>query len=229
MGHLALSVAQTLEALPAEQRDARIIALCDRAIDGLNEARSLEEVFGIRNAAEAFATYTRKYRAAVEAQNQCQLVVLLAEARIGAELKAAQERGEVGSQGRRSDIVRASDEVKPTIPEIGIPRQRASEMKKLAEAGDNAIREEVAKATKEGRRPSRERITRPQFTPPAYTQHPAEYTQFVLWLRTGAQLSARLGSPGSFRRGMAAAGIPIPPAEVTAVVAFLSCLEGEDA
>jgi hypothetical protein len=53
----------------------------------------VEETVGLRNAAEAFAVYTRTMKAAVEAQNQCQLVVLLAEARIGAELKAAQERG----------------------------------------------------------------------------------------------------------------------------------------
>lgn len=57
----------------------------------------------------------------------------------------------MGAQGRRSDIVRGSDEVKPTVPEIGIPRQRASEMKRLAEAGEEAIRDEVRRATEEGR------------------------------------------------------------------------------
>jgi hypothetical protein len=63
-----------------------------------------------------------------------------ADAGSGAELKAAQERGEVGAQGRRSDIVRGADEVTPAISEIGSPRQRAAEMKKLAKAGTAAIR-----------------------------------------------------------------------------------------
>ncbi|MBI0432212.1 hypothetical protein, partial [Roseomonas sp. KE0001] len=118
--------------------DQRILALCDRAITGLNEARDLEEVIGIRNAAEAFATYARKMKAAVAAKNECELVVLLAEARIGAELRAAQERGEVATQNRAGanipNGVRSSDTVPSTLPEIGIPRQRAFEMKRLAEA-----------------------------------------------------------------------------------------------
>ena len=75
-------------------------------------------------------------KAAVAAKNECELVVLLAEARIGAELKAAQERGEVATRDdnlRRGAEVRSSDIGKATLPEIGIPRQRAAEMKKLAE------------------------------------------------------------------------------------------------
>ncbi|MFZ6761300.1 hypothetical protein [Pseudoroseomonas sp. WGS1072] len=38
-------------------------------------------------------------KAAVAAKNECELVVLLAEARIGTELRAAQERGEVAGKG----------------------------------------------------------------------------------------------------------------------------------
>jgi hypothetical protein len=59
------------------------------------------------------------------------------EARSGAELKAAQERGELGAQGRRSDLnlVRDAGEV-PTIDSLGIPRRRAKRGE-LARAGDN--------------------------------------------------------------------------------------------
>lgn len=71
--------------------------------------------------------------------------------RVGAELRKAQEAGEIGAQGRRSDLVRASDEVKPTLSEIGIPKQRASEMKRLAEVGEPAIRAEVKRANDEER------------------------------------------------------------------------------
>ena len=75
--------------------------------------------------------------AAVEAKNECELVVLLAEARIGAELKAAQERGEVAKQNQPvSQYVQGADIPRPaTLPELGIPRQRAKDMKDLAAAG----------------------------------------------------------------------------------------------
>ena len=84
-----------LEALPPAVRDEHILTICDRAIGNLNDARDIETVTELRDHAEMFALYSRKIKAALHAQNECQLVVLLAEARIGAELKAAQERGEV--------------------------------------------------------------------------------------------------------------------------------------
>lgn len=229
MGAIALPHAKALEALPPEARDQRIVALCDSAIDGLNEARDLEEVIGIKNAADAFAVYTRKMKAAVEAQNHCQLVVLLAEARIGAELKAAQERGEVAQRGgdrgnqHTGGKVRNSDNA--TLSDIGIPRQRAAEMKKLAEAGEDAIREEVKRATDECRRPSREKII---FGTPAYLQQPAEMVQFALWLRTGAGLVAKLGAPEDFAAAMHSVGMTIPATQVDAVVEFLSNIEGDN-
>ncbi len=80
------------------------------------------------------------------------------DSRIGAELKAAQDRGEVATRKDGTairDHVRGSDKVPPTLADIGIPRQRAAEMKKMAEAGEDAIREEVKRANEEQRRPSR--------------------------------------------------------------------------
>jgi len=122
--HLAL--AQRLESLPAETRDQKIVDLCNGAIASLNEARSLDEVLGIRNTAEAFSTYACKLKCAVEAQAMTQLVVLLAEARIGAELQAAQERGEVAPNGGDRSSVRSSDTAPATLSDLGIPRQRAA-------------------------------------------------------------------------------------------------------
>jgi hypothetical protein len=78
-------------------------------------------------------------------------VVLLAETRLGAELKAAQARGEIGAQGRRSDLVRSADEVRPAISDLSIPKQRAAEMKRLAALGEEAITQAVAAATEERR------------------------------------------------------------------------------
>ncbi len=218
----------TLESLPPAVRDERIMAMCDRAISGLNEARTIEEVKRAGDMAAAFAAYTRKMKAAIEAQNQCQLVVLLAEARIGAELKAAQERGEVATQGDRSNV-RAPDISTVTLPEIGIPRQRASEMKKLAEAGEAAIREEVQRANEERRAPSRARIIeqRPRYEPD-YLKRDASHTQFILWLRTGAEMAARISDADDFRQSLIAAGERIPPAQIEAVLNLLSAFEGDE-
>ena len=126
--------------------------MCDGAIAQLTEARDLEAVLGIKNAAEAFVTYTRKWRAAAEAQNACRMVVLIAEAKIGAELKAAQDRGQVATQKAGRPIsVRRADTSATTLSKIGITRQRASDFKKLAKAGPGVIQAEVQKANAEHR------------------------------------------------------------------------------
>ncbi len=74
----------------------------------------------------------RRYVPAI-AQTACTQVTLLAEAKIGSELKAAQDRNELA---RPNEPVRqyapASGILKATLPGIGIPRQRAAEYKKLA-------------------------------------------------------------------------------------------------
>lgn len=89
-------------------------------------------------------------------------VVLLAEARVGAELQAAQRRGEVErAGGDRLSNVRGSDNAPVSLPEIGIPRQRAAEMKQLAAAGPEAIEAEITTAKSEGRRPSRTKMAEP--------------------------------------------------------------------
>ncbi|MFN6954847.1 MAG: hypothetical protein ACK4PG_08635 [Acetobacteraceae bacterium] len=69
----------------------------------------------------------------------------------------AQERGEVaradGSVNQHTrEGVRSADTRPATLTDLGIPRQRAAEMKKLAEAGERRIRDEVNTATREGRR-----------------------------------------------------------------------------
>jgi hypothetical protein len=224
----ALVPADGLNSLTAAQRDAKIIALCDQAIDQLRQARDLEEVFGIRNAAEAFAVYSQKYKAAVEAQAQCQLVVLLAEARIGAELTKAQARGEVAKRNdgvnQHMQGVRAEDTLPATLPDLGIPRQRAAEMKALARKGETAIRAHVKAATDAGRIPSRRSILRDI---PTITERPPECTQFILWLRTGAQLLPRLGEPSSLLSTLAGHRLFPEPGQVETIVAFLSRLEPE--
>lgn len=139
---------QDLAKLPPGERDAAIMNVCDQAILALDEARDIEAVVAIKNIADAFATYARKLKAAMAAQNQCSLVVLLAEARIGRELQAAQERGELQRPGgdRKSINVRDADN-DPTLDDIGITRQRAAEYKALGRKTDEVIRQATAVAT----------------------------------------------------------------------------------
>jgi ParB family chromosome partitioning protein len=82
---------------------------------------------------------------------RCKLVVLLAEARIGAELDAAQRRGEVAradgsTHHRPKEGVRTADALPPTHADLGIPRQRAADMKALAKKGEPSIRAHVRDA-----------------------------------------------------------------------------------
>jgi phage N-6-adenine-methyltransferase len=154
----ALQAIQAVEAAatPA-QRDARIMVLCDQAITDLQEARTIEEVRRVGDLASAFAAYTRKIKAALEAQNTTQKIVLLAEARIGAELKAAQERGEVRNHGQRA-VPRTSGNSPVAFSDLGISSQRASEMRRLAEVGPAAIEEAAQAANEAGERLTRDAV-----------------------------------------------------------------------
>jgi hypothetical protein len=81
------------------------------------------------------AAYARKLRAAMQAQNAAEKVVLLAEQRIGAELKVAQERGEVATQGEHGRGIQSSvpaGNTRATLPDLGLTRKRAAEAKALA-------------------------------------------------------------------------------------------------
>ena len=78
--------------------------------------------------------------------------MLLAEARIGAELKAAQDAGQLATQeSGRPVSVPAGNTSPATLPEIGISRKQAMNAKRLAEVGEPAIRAEVKRANDEER------------------------------------------------------------------------------
>ncbi len=222
--------------LPAAVRDHQIVALCDQAIDRLGEARTLEDVLGIKNVAEAWEVYTRKLDASTDAQIACTQVTLLAKAKIGAELQAAQERGEVAERGANQHP-RASGILSTTLPEIGIPSQRAAEYKALADAGEAAIREEVTEAKAEGRRPSQKRIidrakamSKPRSTLkrsiPVVQDRPPEFLQAVAWLRTGAALIQQLGDPATLRQRLDGHRMALPELDARAIAAFLAIYNG---
>lgn len=82
-----------------------------------------------------------------------QLVVFLADARVGAELRKAQEAGQLATQADHGKGIQSSDrssDTRVTLEEIGIPRQRASEMKRLAEVGEPDFANALASGQRRG-------------------------------------------------------------------------------
>lgn len=82
--------------------------------------------------------------AAVEAQNEARLVVLLAEATIGARLKEAQDRGEVAKAGGDRGNQHTGGKIRvaenATLRSIGIPPQRAADFKRVRLTRDAGAR-----------------------------------------------------------------------------------------
>lgn len=186
------SLITAVESAPVCQRDTQIVALCDRAIVDLREARTIEDVRSIGDIAAAFREYARKIKAAIEAQNATQTVVLLAEARIGAELKAAQERGELARHGgdRKSIKPRTSGLDGATLDSLGIPSQRASEMRQLADIGEVGIREAARVANGAGEPLTRSAVFnhRAQGTGENEWYTPAEYVEAARLVMGGIDL-----------------------------------------
>jgi hypothetical protein len=146
-----------------------IPAKCDMALAALAKARTLEDVLAIKNTAEALRVYAEKHRAAVEARNQCQEIVLLAEAKIGVALEAARERGELATRerhgrGGQGGLIPGGNKTPATLKDIGLTPKEAMHAKHMAEAGEDAIRR-AAKAASDAKRPLRRDDVRPKPTP----------------------------------------------------------------
>ncbi len=110
---------------------------------------------GVRNGNTVGATLpeiglTRKQAMEAKRLAAAGETAILAEARIGAELKAAQERGELATQDRHPGSVPNGNTAPATLPEIGLTRKQAMEAKRLAAAGEPAIRAEVQAAEERG-------------------------------------------------------------------------------
>jgi hypothetical protein len=130
-------VASALATQPHAETQVAISAILDRAVGALQNARSAAEVL---EAAEiAGAAYDAAKRAArigkaknahdtlIAAAYRVQADALEIEAqakrRLADEYDAAQQRGEVGRQGARNDLVQDGDEVVPTASDVGLDRR----------------------------------------------------------------------------------------------------------
>src|SRR5512134_1699762 len=137
------------------QEDIRLPALIDRARSRLAEARTSAEVLEARAVAKAALHYARLQKAANETQADCLAMIKRAEIRMANELD-----WKPSAQGRRSDFVRTSDEVNPTLVELGLSRQRVAEWRDLRNAGEAVIDEAIQEALDEGRAPTNADIQR---------------------------------------------------------------------
>ena len=96
-------------------------------------------------------TYAQKRGAAVEAKNTCTKIIKLAEARIGRELKAGRERGEIATQRERTGkaVLEKHQDGKPTLADIGISYDQSVDYQILGEAPETVIVETVDHAADE--------------------------------------------------------------------------------
>ncbi|MBP0465971.1 hypothetical protein J5Y09_18740 [Roseomonas sp. PWR1] len=159
-----------------ERQDGALVSIeaqCDLAIAALKEARTLPEVLKIQATAEALRVYAVRIKAARAAQNGIARVIFLAEARVGAELEAAQARGELqrpgGDRGNQHTGGKVPDgaNATPKIADVLGSRKAAAQAKQMHRAGPAAIEREVAEATAQDRPASRQRILNPRRPTPA--------------------------------------------------------------
>ena len=89
---------------------------------------------------EAGRVYLAKHKAAQEAQDACARIVVLAEKKIGQEIIAAQQRGELATQQRKPSTVPFGNGANPaTHDDIGITRRQAFEFRQMAALSDEDI------------------------------------------------------------------------------------------
>jgi hypothetical protein len=206
---------------------ARIPQLCAQAIQDLTEARSIGAVLSIKASAEALRVYAEKMRFAISARNACAEVVLLAEARIGQELEAARQRGELAthSPGRPpTKSIPGGNDLRPpaTLRDLGITPKQAMNASHVAAAGTDAIRQERERADAEGRPLSRANVTgrRPAAAPPSPAPAPVAVAPQPQQPPAQAPVPApATEDPDMPRKGKAPPPLPPPPRSLILAVA----------
>lgn len=132
---MSKSLLKQVSAQLADKSSSELVAWGKRAIE---EAGSFEEIKSIRDKAGALRAYTRAIGAAAETVMAATEIKIRAERRMGQELNKLEKnpgaKGNPGGQG--SKLVRSEERTaqSPTLSEIGVSKQRASEWQTLAKA-----------------------------------------------------------------------------------------------
>ena len=151
--------------------------LIERAASMLAGAKTAAEVLEAREAAGlAYDTAKRAARlsrakaahddliaAAHRAQADALEIEAAAKRRLADEYDAAQERGDVGQQGARTDLVRDVNEVVPSAATLGLKRREIHEARQLRDAEDadpGIVRRTLDERLQRGEEPTRSAVRR---------------------------------------------------------------------
>jgi hypothetical protein len=155
-----LAVPQSLADLPA---------LIESAMRHLAEARTIEDVRKVHDFAQLAAAYAKKHKAAVEAQNECTLVVVFAERRIAEEIDKERKKpdGILARHGAEPGTNRAalckggsSALTRRPVDAVGIPKWAAKEYAKLRVLSADQLREIADEGSRQGKPVPRSRFLR---------------------------------------------------------------------
>jgi hypothetical protein len=225
MGALTIIPAE-LEPLPK---------LIDQAAAALASARTSAHVLEAKEQAaaiyDAAARITRKKQAhddvmsmALRLQGQALKIEARAKERLADEYDAAQDRGEVGQAGQRTDLVNHDYEVKPVAADVFGSREALKEARRIrdAERADpGAIERCIEARVAEGKAPTRAALKRDLGIAPPLTPRPAPVDLSEIEI-TDAEMD-RLVDPlvgvitGDFFTGLGMPGHPDFPAVARAV------------
>jgi hypothetical protein len=235
--------------LVAPQSLGDLPALIERAMRHLAEARTIEEVRKVHDFAQVAGAYARKHRAAVEAQNECTLIVVFAERRIAEEIE--KERGPDGvlarHGGNRKKIKCGDSSLDLPLASTGIPHWAAQEYAKLRVLSAEQLREIADEASRQGKPVARSRFLRVaksmtklepivevkkkrrprrqglHLVPTTDSQgRRLELTAFAFWLKRGREIITEIGcDPYEFADEAKRGNFTINPALARSVAEFL--------
>ncbi|MGE0425284.1 MAG: hypothetical protein AB7O88_23700 [Reyranellaceae bacterium] len=126
-GSVASLVHRAAQALAGAETAAQVLDARDKARAAYSEAKHFQRVQKAKRAHDEVIAAAKRARAdALE-------IEAMAERRLADEYDAAQERGEVGKKGQRSDLVPAENKV-PTAEDVGLSRKEIYNSRQIRDA-----------------------------------------------------------------------------------------------
>jgi hypothetical protein len=133
----------------------RLPAIITRASARLMKARDSAEVLEAKQTAEAALHFAKLTKATNETHADCLRIITRAEMRMADEIEKGQACGTISKRGRaRKKKARAPDNYK----ELGFPRQRVAEWRKLRNAGPKRIESVIQSVLAKDRAPTKNDI-----------------------------------------------------------------------
>jgi hypothetical protein len=125
-------------------------AIIDRARAKLTEARTSAEVLEAKQIADLALHVAKLRNAAIDVHADCVLLITAAERRIGDEIIAGKERGEIASEGRPTKPSTAS-----RVSDLGLTYDQSAKYQDLARTPEEVINSAVQAEVDAGRAPTK--------------------------------------------------------------------------